>query len=263
MFVSQPSISAGIKKLEKELGVALFERTGRGVILTSAGELFLKKAQGIVEQYKSIKEEIQKFKDVKVLKLGVLYSVRSSGLAQLIGDFHKEHPSVIIEIFNGYLEDLQDWLDKGEIDIAITWLDDDDDQSFSTPLFYQALKLAVPENHVYAKQKSVSLKDLDGQPYIKRVTCEFLQTYPEIFDSAGVKPKFIYFANNEEWVISLIQSGIGMSIMPVWKNITNIIYVPIIDLNLTRAIGLKGRKTLSSETVELFKIFTQNHNWSL
>lgn len=124
-------------------------------------------------------------------------------------------------------------------------------------------KLALPENHVYTKQKSVSLKDLDGQPYIKRDTCEFLQTYPEIFDSVGVKPKFIYFSNNEEWVISLIQSGIGMSIMPVWKGITNIAYVPIIDLNLTRAIGLKWRKNQSLETVDFFKTFTENYDWLL
>jgi len=197
------------------------------------------------------------------LKLGVLYSVRSSSLAKLIGDFHEQYPNVIIEIFNGYLEDLQDCLAKGEIDLAITWLMDDDDDNCSIFMFFQALKLAVPNNHIYAKYKSVSLKHLDGQPYIKRTTCEFLKTYPEIFDSAGVKPKFIYFSNNEEWVISLIQAGIGMSIMPVWSSLMNIAYVPIIDLNLTRAIGLKWRKTQSTSIVESFCMFVQNYDWLL
>ncbi len=216
-----------------------------------------------MEQYKLIKGEVQNFKDIQILKLGVLYSIRSSGFAKLIGDFHKQYPNIIIEIFNGYLEELQDWLHQGEIDIAITWLTEDHNSGCSIPLFFQALKLAVPQNHLYAKQKSVTLKDLDGQPYIKRVTCEFLQTYPQIFDSAGIQPKFIYFSNNEEWVISLIQSGIGISIMPVWKGITNITYVPIIDLNLTRAIGLKWRENQSLETVELFKNFTENYDWLL
>jgi len=56
LFVSQPSLSAGIKKLEKELDIDLFERTGKGVILTSAGKLFQEKAQEIIAQYRSVKE---------------------------------------------------------------------------------------------------------------------------------------------------------------------------------------------------------------
>ena len=260
LFISQPSLSAGIKKLETELEVELFERTGRGIILTSAGKLFQRKAEEILQKYESLRTEIKQFKKQPTLKLGTLHTIRSYDLAQLLAKFSQKYPDVNIEILNGYLPELQNWLEQGHIDLAITWLTEEN--YFNTlPLFDQPFKLAVPNSHPYAKNKSVRLMDLDRQPYINRTNCEFWQSNPTMFSSVGVQPQFVYSSNNEEWVISLIQAGIGMSIMPVWSNLSDVIYIPILDLSLSRVVGLKWRKKQTLDAVQWFQECASDYHW--
>ncbi len=263
LFVSQPSLSAGIKKLEKELGIALFERTGRGVILTSAGKIFHNKAQKILAVYQSVREEINEIKDKPTLQVGTLHSIRSVYLARLIGKFTQKYPNVNIKIMHGYLPDLHEWLEQGDIDIAITWLADNDKSQNCLPLFHQPLKLAVHKNHPFASNKSICLTDLDGQAYIERTNCEFWHAQPGMFNAAGIEPLFVYASNNEEWVISLIQAGLGVSIMPVWSNLKNIVYVPIFDLSLSRVVGLRWRNQQKIGVVERFRKFTSSYSWSI
>ena len=263
LYVSQPSLSAGIKKLEQELDTPLFERGGRRVLLTPAGRLFQERAQAILAEYHSIRQDLKKLKDQPTLRIATLQSIRGNSMAEIIGAFRQQHPQVTIEICTGYLQDLQDWLEQGEVDVALTWLRQQDDPQTSQFLFHQPLTLAAPHDHVIAQSKSVCLADLDGQPYIERLTCEFWQAHPKIFKSACVNPQIVYSSNNEEWVISLIQAGMGMSIMPVWTDLTNITYVPITDLSLSRTIGLRWRGQNALDPVGWFRNFVKAHDWKV
>ena len=258
LFVSQPSLSVGIKKLEQELDVVLFERGGRRVLLTPAGQLFLGKAQAILQEYRSTLQELNAFKDRPTLRVGTLHTIRSSGLAQLIGAFRAKHPNALVELCTGHLENLQDWLEQGNIDVAITWLRDQDNAKTCLMLFQQHVTLAVSQTHTFAKQGRVCLADLDGQPYIKRLNCEFWRRYPQMFEEAGIQPQIVYAANNEEWAISLIQVGLGMSIMPIWRGISGVTYLPITDLKLSRTVGLKWRSQQVSEVANWFIAFARD-----
>ncbi|NER51266.1 MAG: LysR family transcriptional regulator [Symploca sp. SIO1A3] len=263
LYVSQPSLSAGIKKLEQELDVMLFERGGRRILLTPAGRLFQEKAKAILAEYQSIRQDLEKLKAQPTLRIATLHTLRANSMAKIIGAFHQQYPKVVIEICNGYLQDLQDWLEQGEVDLTITWLREQDDPRKSQFLFHQALTLAVPQNHALAKASSVCLADLDGQPYIERINCEFWRTCPKMFESAGVKPKIVYSSNNEEWVISLIQAGMGMSIMPIWSDLANVTYVPMTDLSLSRTIGLQWRSKQGLEAVNWFCDFVMERDWQV
>ena len=261
LYVSQPSLSAGIKKLEQELDVTLFERGGRGILLTPAGRLFQERSQAILAEYQSVRQDLENLKDRPTLRIATLHSIRSNAMAQIIGTFHQQHPKVTIELCNGYLQDLQNWLDQGKVDLALTWLQEQDDPQNSQFLFHQPLTLAVPQDHPFAQARSLCLADLDGQPYIKRLNCEFWQIYPKLFESAGVKPQIVYASNNEEWAISLIQAGMGMSIMPIWNDLDNVTYVPMTDLSLSRTIGLQWRSQQTLDAVDWFRNFMVGCNW--
>lgn len=262
LFVSQPSLSAGIKKLERELGVMLFERGGRRVLLTPAGQFFLAKAEAMLKDYQFMLQDIQKFKEQPTLRLGTLHTLRGCDLAELIGAFRSKHRNVAIELHSGYLENLSDWLEAGDIDLAITWLRADESKD-SLFLFSQQLMLAVFPSHPFAQRPTVPLMDLNGQPYIERLHCEFWRSGPHLFESAGVEPHIVYSANSEEWVISLIQAGLGMSLMPKWRQLSNLIYVPIDNLSIARTIGLKWRNHHASEAVEWFRKFASNYAWQV
>ena len=167
---------------------------------------------------------------------------------------------MLVSLLNGYLQDLQNCLEQGQVDLALTWLQEQDDPQNSL-LFHQPLTLAVPQNHAFAQARSVCLADLNGQPYIKRLKCEFWQAYPKLFEAAGVKPQIVYASNNEEWAISLIQAGMGMSIMPMWNDLAQVTYVPMTDLSLSRTIGLRWRSQQTLEAVDWFRDFMMGCNW--
>lgn len=265
LFVSQPSLSAGIKKLEQELEVTLFDRGGgtRKIILTQAGLLFQKRAQAILTEYQSAYQDLQKLKTKPTIRIGTLHSIRASSIVKIVSIFHKKYPLISITIFNGYLQELRDWLDQGQVDLVITWLPENYTSQTSQFLFHQSLSLAVPKDHIFTGAKSVCLADLEGLPYIERLNCEFWCSYPNMFKSAGIKFNKVYSSNNEEWVIALIQAGLGISIMPIWQDLDNITYLPIVDLSLSRVVGICWRVQKQVNIVKNFVDCAVNYDWQV
>ena len=263
LFVSQPSLSAGIKKLERELGVVLFERGGRKVLLTPSGDFFLEKAQNILKEYQSTLDAFQDFKERPILKLGTLHTIRGFNLARLIGAYRQKHPHVIIELHNSHLEELAVWLEEGKIDLAITSLEKNETSKTCQKLFEQKLSVAVSAEHPFARRNSINMADLDGEPLIERIHCELWRANPKMYEEAGINAQIVYWAGNEEWVISLVRVGLGISIMPEWQDLTDIIYVPIADAELNRIIGLKWRSQQESEVVDWFRVFATSHDWQV
>jgi len=261
LYLSQPSLSTGIKKLEQELGVTLFERGGRRTVLTPAGRSFLEKAKAIEAQYRAAVQELKGFRDAPTLRVGVLSTMRVAELADLVSTFQQHHPNVTIELHDNTSEKLRDWLERGNIDVALTVLNDRDNPQTSVALFQQPLRLAVPRQHPFAQRASVRLAELDGQPFIDRVNCEFFQRECQILEAENVRPKVVYRASHEEWVIALISAGLGLSIMPYWCGLAEVVYIPISDLDFRRSIGMKWRLQNQSEWVDRFCRFAASHRW--
>ncbi len=263
LYLSQPSLSTGIKKLEQELGVALFERGGRRTVLTTAGRSFLEKATIIMEQYQAALHELKGFDDQPTLRLGALTTMRVAELADLVSTFQQHHPHVTIELRDGTQAKLRDWLEQGEIDVALTVLGDREESPASTALFRQPLLLAVPLTHPFAQRASVRLAELDGQPFIDRIHCEFAEKECEILEMGNIRPRVVYRASHEEWVIAWIKAGLGISIMPHWRGLTGIVYLPVVDLDFRRTIGIKWRQQQSAKIVEQFCHYAASHNWDV
>ena len=252
LWLSQPSLSSAIKKLERELGVTLFERGGRRTKLTSAGELFLEKAQQILQNYEQAIHQLRDFHKQPTLKLGILSTLSIACVSDLMRRFRQQHPDITIELRSSHVDNLNNWLNDKEIDVAITVIDNKDDPQTCLELFHQRLLLAVPNNHPFAQRDKVNLSELDNQPYIQRINCEFWRADPQIYESAQVYPNIIYRADCEEWVISLVQSGWGITIMPEWSDLQGVIYLDVEGLNLERTVGLKWSSTDNLKVVQLF-----------
>ncbi|ASC70553.1 LysR family transcriptional regulator [Halomicronema hongdechloris C2206] len=261
LYLSQPSLSAGIKKLEQELGVCLFERGGRRTVLTPAGRAFQAKAMAIMGQYQAALKELKGFYERPILRVGVLSTLRVAELAALVSTFQHHHPHVTIEVHDGTLALLREKLEQGDVDVTLTALADRDDPQLSTALFQQKLLLALPLTHPLAQRASIRLTELDGQPFIDRVNCEFHEQECQILAAADVQPNIIYRASHEEWVIALIQAGLGVSIMPHWQGLSRIAYLPIADVDFQRTVGMKWRQQQTSKLVEQFCHFAASHSW--
>jgi DNA-binding transcriptional LysR family regulator len=261
LFISQPSLSVSIKRLERELGVTLFERGGRRVVLTPAGKFFLETAREMLELYQSSLNGLRDFRDRPTLKLGVLRTLRIEDLSQMITLFREQYSNVVIELRDGTVKDLHQWLEQGEVDVVVTELSNLEDTETSLALFQQDFLLAVPPDHPFASKENVSLAELDEQPFIGRSQCEIWGKAPQLFKTEGIEPRVIYLADREEWAISMIKSGLGITIMPVWKGLSDIVYVPIAGMNLCRTVGLKWRANQNSDLVKQFRLFSAEYSW--
>lgn len=261
LFVSQPSLSISIKKLERELGVTLFERGNRRTILTPAGKYFLEPAKEILEIYQSALQNLTSFSEQLILKLGVLRTLRIEDLSKMIELFRYKCPNALIEIRDGTVQDIHDWLEQGDVDVIITELSNLDDTNSSLILFKQDFLLAVPKNHPFARKEEISLTELENQPFIGRSQCEIWGKAPKLFAAEGVDPQVIYLADREEWAITMVQAGLGITIMPVWAGLSDIVYIPITGYNLSRTVGLKWRANQNSEIINKFRFFAAQYSW--
>ncbi len=131
----------------------------------------------------------------------------------------------------------------------------------SLALFQQDYLLAVPKGHPFAQRNQVSLVELDNQLFIGRNNCEIWGRTPQMFEAAGIEPRVVYLADREEWAISVIKAGLGITIMPVWNDLTDVAYVPIAEAHLSRTVGLKWRVQQNSEIVNLFRAFAADYAW--
>jgi DNA-binding transcriptional LysR family regulator len=99
------------------------------------------------------------------------------------------------------------------------------------------------------------------QLFIGRNNCEIWGKAPQLFDAEGIESRVIYLADREEWAISMVKAGLGITIMPVWNDLADIVYVPIAEANLFRTVRLKWRLQQNSEMAMLFRAFAANYSW--
>ncbi|BAY43379.1 transcriptional regulatory protein LysR family [Scytonema sp. HK-05] len=257
LFITQPSLSVGIQKLEENLGVKLFERGKKYVLLTSAGKYFMEKAQDILNQFEAVKTELRYTHDTdNTLKLGILHTLPIVPLAKLISSFSKVYPDIIIEQLSGDMVELQNWLEIGAIDLAISVIKDKEDRKTAQILFQENYVVAIAKEHPLAKKKSLFFSELHGLPYIDQTRCEVRGDLQRLFVERFIYPKITYQVVDDEIANALVALGIGLAVVPTHSSMPGIVHLPFSDLNLIRQVVLACRSEQNLKTVNLFQEFS-------
>lgn len=257
LFISQASLSVGIKKLEEDLKVKLFERTQKQIFLTSSGKYFQNKAKEIFNQLETAKNELRHNNyGHQPLKIGILETLHNSSIIQLIGNFCKTHSNIVIEQINGNNLELEKGLERGNIDLAITVLNDGSNRNQTQILFQQNYLVAVADNHPLVEKKSIAFSELEELPYIDRINCESREYLQQLFAARGISPTLCYQIKQDELCRALVAAGIGLAIMPAHSKIAGIVYLPFSDFQLIRQVGLMWRPKHDSKAVSLFGEFS-------
>lgn len=257
LFISQASLSVGIKRLEEDLRVKLFERTQKQIFLTSSGKYFQNKAKEILNQLETAKKDLR-YNNYghQPLKLGILPTLFTKNLARFIGNFCKTYPNIVIEQINGNNLELEKGLERGYIDLAITVLKDGLNRNQTQILFQQNYLVALAENHSLVTKKSIDFSELKEITYIDRIRCESREYLQQLFVTRGISPNFCYRTSDDELCRALIAAEIGWAIMPDRSMTEGIVYLPFADLQLTRQVGVMWRPQHSSKAVSLFSEFS-------
>ncbi|PKP91131.1 MAG: LysR family transcriptional regulator, partial [Alphaproteobacteria bacterium HGW-Alphaproteobacteria-16] len=184
--VSQPTLSAGVAKLERETGTRLFRRNSQRVELTEAGARFAVHARRIEREFHLAQASLNGLAPVETLRLGVLTTIATAELAQLVASLVAEAPNLRVELVEGNDRVLAQHLTRGRIDLALTLSTGGTDHADVELLRTEGYRLALPATHRLATEPSLSGEALTGETMIVRRQCEALSETSRYFTRRGI-----------------------------------------------------------------------------
>lgn len=248
LFITQPALSQQIRSLEQELGVELFDRSGRRVDLTTAGGAFLVWAERILSDVESAQTEMQEFAGLlrgRVV-IGTIPAQALGGidLPGLLAEFHALRPGIEIVLREDITEELVRRLGSGQVDLALAVQTGDDlpPAVVTKPLFTEDLVLMVPAHHALATRRQVRLAELEHEPFVFRKRGSVNRKLVMRASAAGgFSPRVAFETDEVSTVLALVGQGLGIAVTP--RSIAegagaSVVVLELADLSVERTIAL-------------------------
>ena len=217
LFLTQPSVTARIQSLEREIGERLFERTGRSVTLTDAGDAFIPHAQRALTAVQEGTDAIEAVRhgDVGNIRIGSSSTIGAYILPPILRRFRDERPRVHVHLRSGTSEDVIEDLISGEVNVGICRLTQHPEVE-SLHLFNDDLALVVSPRHPFAAKGRVTLAEAGKEPFLffERSTSYHSLVY-SMFLRVGVVPESVMELDSMETTRRMVEEGLGVSILPV------------------------------------------------
>lgn len=257
-FVSQPTLSVAVKKLEDELDVRIFERGNNEISVTPLGEEIIRQAQSVIEQAQAIKEIAKRGKDPLAgpLRLGIIYTIGPYLLPDLVKNAIDRTPQMPLMLQENFTVKLLEMLRLGELDCAILAEPFPDAGLAMAPLYDEPFMVAVPKNHPLAAKTAISAEELKKETMLLLGTghCfrdHVLEVCPEFArfssDAEGIRKSFE--GSSLETIKHMVASGMGVTVVPrlsiPQEGTPHVTYVPFMDPVPTRRVVLAWRRTFT------------------
>ena len=222
-FVSQPTLSVAVKKLEDELELKLFERSSGEVTVTPLGEEIVRQAQSVLEQAAEIKEIAKRGKDPLggPLKLGVIYTIGPYLLPDLVRQSIERTPQMPLMLQENFTVRLLEMLRTGEIEAAILAEPFPDTGLAIAPLYDEPFLAALPSHHALAAGTEVTTEQLKSEHMLLLGSghCfrdHVLQVCPEFagFASSGEGIRKSFEGSSLETIKHMVAAGMGVTLVP-------------------------------------------------
>ncbi len=239
-FVSQPTLSTQIKKLEDELGVPLVERAPRKVMLTPAGREAAGRARGIIAEVEQMKEAARRSQDPEAgtVRLGIFPTLGPYLLPHVVPHIRQRFPQLELLLVEEKSDQLLVQLREGRLDAAILALPLQDDQLHSEFLFEEPFVLAVPEGHALAGHSSLTLADLSEQRLLLLQDGHCLREQAlDVCHLSGALEKAEFQATSLETLRQMVAANVGVTLLPLLA-----VKPPVARSENIRLIGFRADK---------------------
>lgn len=223
-FVSQPTLSIAIRKLEDELGLPLFERRAADVTPTPIGERIVAQAERVLGEAGRIREIALEGKDPLVgpLRLGIIYTIGPYLLPSLVRELQRSTPRMPLLLNESFTLRLVEMLKSGEIDVAIMAEPVPDNTLAVQPLYDEPFVVAVPRQHPWTRRKAIDAGDLKHENMLLLGTghCfrdQVLDACPDMSrpaNGAGDGSQRAFEGSSLETIRHMVASGLGITVLP-------------------------------------------------
>lgn len=260
LHMSQPPLSLQIKNLEKKLGIKLFERTARRVLLTDEGRILMDRAKTILDEVREVEDEV-KGAGLGIggkIEVGFISSVALNLLPPAIRLFRERYEKVKVELRELSSEQQAEALYKGEIQVGLIR------QPFQAPyletelVLEENLVLAMPADHPLSSLEQVPLEEIKDLPMVfftRQLSPSLYARIVRLHRRADVFPTIVQDAAHLQTIIGLVASGAGLAILPgsaEWFVREDIVYRPLDAPEGKSWVGLAWLEGNSSVLVKNF-----------
>ncbi|MBD0380520.1 LysR family transcriptional regulator [Paenibacillus sedimenti] len=218
LHIAQPSLSQQLSKLEKEIGVLLFQRSTNSVELTHAGSLFVEKSQKILDMVEQLKKEMEDISQMKKgrLVVGSMPITGSTILPFVVPAFQAAYPDIEISLVEETSANLETLTSNGQTDISLLSLPLREDSLMYETLYEEEIVLAVPPGHPLATCKEpIRIEQLEKDAFIALKKGQgFRKLTLDLCQQAGITPNIVFESSNMETVQSLVAAGMGIAFVP-------------------------------------------------
>lgn len=217
LHVAQPAVSAQIRRLESELGVALLARTTRRVRLTRAGELFWARVRRVLDELAGARADLDELADALTgrVRLGAIQAVDPFDLPAALAGFHVRYPGIELILRSGPLRYLLDGLDRDELDLALGPMPAELPERFAAQqLFTEELVIVTAAGHPLAGRPDLALRALRDEPFVCLPPDSGLRRILDRTAAAeGFTPRVPFEHTNLQRIRELVSHGLGVALL--------------------------------------------------
>jgi DNA-binding transcriptional LysR family regulator len=264
--LSQPALSLQVKALEDELGIQLLSRNRQGTVLTAAGQAFREDAAVALEKLEFAKRKAQWASAGKLghIRIGFISTAGFEIVPNLMRRFRKSYPDVEFSIRNILTGTQLEMIDDGLLDVGFLRLPIENRKEIEVTTVHREPFVAIlPSWHSLSAKKEIRLRELKGNPFVM-YTREYAPGFHDlltgILSDAEVVPKVVQTAGEMPTLISLVDAGVGVSIVPtsVAKRIVSKVVVCSITDRLPESeIGLAFARQNNAPLIRRFCDFAR------
>jgi LysR family transcriptional regulator, transcription activator of glutamate synthase operon len=218
LHISQPTLTRMLARLERRLGVALFDRHGRRLALSTYGRIFYEHARRAQSELDSARRAINDLTDpaASEIRVGFLSSFGSTVVPRLIAAFTQASPRVTFTLQEGAAESIGDLVGSGSIDVGVVSPRPRKPTLAWRSLFRQRLGVVVPHGHRLTGVTTVSMSDLAEEPFVAmHPGYGMRRLLDELCAAAQFQPRIVLEATNLTTTAGLVAAGLGITLMPI------------------------------------------------
>lgn len=234
--VTQPTLSAGIAKLERLIGLPLFERDNRRIELTAGGARFVPHARAIERAFAGAEQVGEDDAPAQLLRIGVVSTLPAAAVGAAVAAGRSADPTARLEVLDGRMRDLGQRLGRGRLDAVIGPVSAS--REVEREIAREDYAMAFAANHPLAGRKSVRAEELAGETMLVRRNCEALGETSRFFTAHGVRPFMASRTNDDERAMALVAAGLAITLAPVCYAREGVALVPLEGFERERRIAL-------------------------